>query len=456
MAMHPRASLIPVTAMVFLVLMGGTLASGRAQSGPDTCPPALVLGSRGSGSPDSGSMGAPGDAFFQELRRRLPGVQNWANPYPAVGVFSWNWRQLVNGLGAATKLSGLGLGAYHDSVMDGERRLLGRIRTIAARCGTQTPIILTGYSQGAQATADVFQRDLTAKERALITGVVLFGDPYFNSSDKAVAQGSFSGRRNGLLGKRPTFMSPDRRIVSYCHSHDPICQGFGIALGGVPVADPGSLTLKQHSNYTKFGEPAKAANLIAARSAFIYRFPLPRIQSVIDSACGGGTLVAEYDRKVLNNRLAVSATFAWTYVPTEDDHIRVWQTGPTSFCWVTLGSGRIRTVAGKSPSGSGQLADGVTGQVLDAYVGHADGTSLDPSAKRSGFIGTLDWHCQIVNHAPQPCYSTQDYTNLLVNATSRYTDWEYRVRSDSGDIWWNAHDPAGTTTAVIVSGDITH
>ena len=57
----------------------------------------------------------------------------------------------------------------------------------------------------------------------MVAAMVLFGDPYFNRQAKKVDRGSYSGRRGGILGERPLF---DHKafILSYCHSHDPICK----------------------------------------------------------------------------------------------------------------------------------------------------------------------------------------------------------------------------------------
>lgn len=225
-----------------------------------------MLASRGSGDTlgkDHG-LSAPGLALTNGLRRTIPDVAKWANPYDAVGVFKWNLRQLANGGGAITKLPGLG--AYHASVVQGKRLLDAEVASIASVCGNRTALILVGYSQGAQVTADVYQRQLTSAQRSVVAAVVLFGDPYFNGGDRRADHGSFSGRRDGLLGRRPPFGANGRTLVlSYCHSHDPICQGLFFRLGPTRTLDPGSLTVKQHTNYTKFGEPQQAADMIAER-----------------------------------------------------------------------------------------------------------------------------------------------------------------------------------------------
>lgn len=255
---------LALTLLAVLAGLGG-LAGGTATAKPYLqCPSVMLLGSRGSGdklSKDEG-IGRPELALKEALKELIPGLESWANPYDAVSVFGWNLRELANGAGAASKLSGIGVGAYHDSVVNGRNKLAQRVRELIRDCD-DTAIVLAGYSQGAQVTADVFQRDLGEAERTKVRAMVLFGDPYFNGGDRTVARGSFSGRRDGLLGKRTAFSSNGSLALSYCHSHDPICQGLFFRVGPTRTPDPGAFTFEQHKNYTSFGEPAEAAKAIA-------------------------------------------------------------------------------------------------------------------------------------------------------------------------------------------------
>lgn len=261
-------------ALVLSLLAAGPPVTAPAAAVPSrlsACPRVEVLASRGSGDllgKDKG-LSAPGSVFTTRLESLIGDVEPWANPYHAVGVFSWNLRKLapalINGLGAATKLSGLGLGAYHDSVVGGKRLLEDEIDTLSRDCPGTTKLVLIGYSQGAQVTADVYQHSLTATQRNAVAAIVLFGDPYFNGGDRAVDRGSFSGRRDGFLGRRPAFGSTGKTLVlSYCHSHDPICQGVLFRVGPTRTLDTGALTFRQHLNYTSFSEPQQAATLVAS------------------------------------------------------------------------------------------------------------------------------------------------------------------------------------------------
>ena len=158
-----------------------------------------------------------------------------ANTYPAKGNFSL--------LGAALHTGG----SYYSSVVQGKDWLSNEIATIGARCPS-AKMILTGYSQGAQVTADVYQNGSTSH----VLAVVLFGDPYFNSRDSRVDRGNFRVGPKGGLGSRPKFNGG--HVLSYCHANDPVCQ-----FGSNPIA-----LFTNHSNYDKLNEPAQAAQAVAS------------------------------------------------------------------------------------------------------------------------------------------------------------------------------------------------
>jgi predicted esterase len=113
--------------------------------------------------------------------------------------------------------------AYHQSEHEGEVDLTKIIQSqLAGSCANQTKIILLGYSQGAQATGNVYQ-DLPAAQAKHIAAIVLFGDPFYNHKDKAADQPPRS--LDGALGTRPEFEpSKTTDVLSYCNPKDPICQ----------------------------------------------------------------------------------------------------------------------------------------------------------------------------------------------------------------------------------------
>jgi Cutinase len=210
-------------------------------SATSNCPAYLIIDSRGSGELP-GAISRPGSRFFEEFQRLHPSevVRVVANAYPAAG--SWNIA------GAVLKLPF----GYHTSVVTGKTWLSGKIAAFERIC-PQTPMILTGYSQGAQVTADVYD-GLRPGTRVL--GAVLFGDPYFNSRDRIADRGDFKRGLDGVLGTRPIFELKGS-VLSYCHQHDPVCQG---PLSYVELA---RYRFSRHDNYDKLGEPEEAAQYFA-------------------------------------------------------------------------------------------------------------------------------------------------------------------------------------------------
>jgi hypothetical protein len=235
------------SAAVASCLGAATLLLGsavKAEAANRNCPDFLIIGSRGSGNApgqDEG-LGAPGKAFADRFTALVGKnrVKVSYNPYEAVGILPALQqvlsfltaqpgisrkvnavRNALNGVGALARQPRIG--AYHDSVLDGESKLRTTIEDEQASC-KNTKLLLVGYSQGAQVSADVYQQ-LSASKRQNVFGVVLFGDPRYSRS--SFADQARLGN-NGILPVRGEFPDGSRGIVlSYCHARDPICQGLG-------------------------------------------------------------------------------------------------------------------------------------------------------------------------------------------------------------------------------------
>jgi Cutinase len=224
-------------------------SSGPVHNG---CAAYGVIDSRGSGEP-AGELSPPRAAVAAELRMRHPGlrVADYWNPYPAVGLKN-DPRQWLNAIGAGSHIEPLG--AYHGSVADGEQWLRQFVPHEAHRCPA-TKLILVGYSQGAQVTGGVDQRNLTDGVKRHIAATLLFGDPYFNPRDRGADHGNYDHDRSGALGKRPSF-ARDTKVRSLCHRRDPVCQDVW---HGVPEPHL-FLTwgFEQHENYP--ADATKAAS----------------------------------------------------------------------------------------------------------------------------------------------------------------------------------------------------
>jgi hypothetical protein len=210
-----RPSALSGVAVLVVVLVAtiGTLAAPAAQAAISPT------------SPTSGPFGYL--VWLQDVPACVPARDNElafvrarVNGRPLYPFFPYKDGGGANGLGAILKIARLG--AYHDSVVDGRRWLRDRVKRQIKLCGTKTKIFLTGFSQGAQVTADTYQRDLRAEQRRYVTGVALFGDPYFNHRDEKARRGNHQWV-SGVLGRRRREFN-NSRVVSYCHKWDPVCQ----------------------------------------------------------------------------------------------------------------------------------------------------------------------------------------------------------------------------------------
>jgi hypothetical protein len=223
------------------------------------CPKYIVYDSRGSGE-DKGKISNPGREFLKGFKERLSalhasgGISETPNPYDAVGVFSWrHFSQDVNGLGAFLGIHQLG--AYHDSEKEGKTKVRNFVtKQIMGACGSQSKLVLLGYSQGAQATADAYQ-ELSRGQRTRIAAVVLWGDPLYNHDDHAADRDSRAF--NGSLGRRDKF-EDGSKVFSYCNTHDPICQS------GLAPPQLAYYRLKEHSLYWTTDEAKNDGSAVAS------------------------------------------------------------------------------------------------------------------------------------------------------------------------------------------------
>lgn len=121
-------------------------------------------------------------------------------------------------------------GEYFRSKEEGSELLHEYLLERALDCPA-TKFVVMGYSQGAHAAGDQL-----ALEPKFITdriaAFVMFGDPRFNPEASYVL-GTYDSRDHGLAGPRSTsdFSSWSKRVYSFCHQNDMICQGIGIGHG---------------------------------------------------------------------------------------------------------------------------------------------------------------------------------------------------------------------------------
>ncbi|WP_161962387.1 fibronectin type III domain-containing protein [Nocardioides speluncae] len=255
---------LAVLAALLQAVQVATAAPARADD--PSCKPYIVLGSRGSGqkmdNPPSG-LGNEVNDFTEKLKAKLPAdsVEVWANPYPAMNAVVGGigdlatWIDLL--LNQNQNLS-VGIATYTRSVASGIAVLKDQIEHEIERC-SQSKLILAGYSQGAQVSADVYEL-LSPEQRGHVLGMAMWGDPRFNGASKAV-RGDFNPKRGGMLNflysKRPEF--PDhQKVASYCHDGDPICQGIRTVF-----------RMSQHLNYHTVGDAASTITYTQRAATFI-------------------------------------------------------------------------------------------------------------------------------------------------------------------------------------------
>jgi predicted esterase len=164
--------------------------------------------------------------------------------------------------GGPIKLAGAALKlphGYHQSVVKMKDWLRERLKELATDC-PKAKIILSGYSQGAQAVGDVYQEQSWAE----VVGVVLFGDPYYNHTDSSdrfglnvKAKKRIKTKLDGALAApRPRKAFTSQKVLSFCHQEDSVCQ----ALSKYELVE---YKTSQHTNYTTYGEPGTAAKYFA-------------------------------------------------------------------------------------------------------------------------------------------------------------------------------------------------
>lgn len=253
-----RIKFLALPALLAAVFFAAVTEQAQAATARLKCPDMLVIDSRGSGEP-AGQLSAPGQVFVKELQglRKKSNIRWVSNFYPAASIWG-GWRRLLNLLGA--KLPIPDLGAYRASEKDGVSGVGWAVSYEARQCPS-TLIVLTGYSQGAQAAADFVQ-----KGPVNVAAVVLFGDPKFNGSDPA-ARGTYVSRLHGALGKRAVFAGRPM-VLSYCHGRDPVCQ-----FNPRHPFDMYTWGMTQHDNYDWLGKPAEPKE--AARIVAEKLLPLP-------------------------------------------------------------------------------------------------------------------------------------------------------------------------------------
>ncbi|GAA4169062.1 hypothetical protein GCM10022287_05140 [Gryllotalpicola koreensis] len=202
---------------------------------PPNCPDYEFIGARGSGE-DNGvpaktryttanptlGMGGPVSDVFKRVAATAAAngvtITPYPVPYPAIGIDVIGGDALVSG----------DLGGYTKSVELGAHAAAAELDRLSRSC-PRTGVIISGYSQGAQAMVEAVL-SATPSARKSIVAAVFFGNTYFDSSDAAGDYGSFAPGLDGYLVHSGANGSSDwagefhgAPIFDYCHDGDPIC-----------------------------------------------------------------------------------------------------------------------------------------------------------------------------------------------------------------------------------------
>lgn len=208
-----------------------------------SCPVYKIIDSRGSGSP-LWTVSPPGNAFVAALRTLTGAAQISVviNPYPAVAL-------------TLADLHAPPSRGYTASVAEGQSDLASLLSQVQGSGCPRTKLILTGYSQGAQVVANVYE-SLATRTRARILAVILFGDPDFNYRDGTVDRGTYRAH-DGVYGPRKPFVIPrGSAVLSYCNRYDPACQS-------VRLSEFVRYGFSQHENYPSEPYERTAATIVA-------------------------------------------------------------------------------------------------------------------------------------------------------------------------------------------------
>jgi len=168
------------------------------------CPDYEFIGARGSGE-DNGipaktrytsanptlGMGGPVSDIFKRISGTAADnhvtIAPYAVPYPAVGLDVISGDALVSG----------DLSAYSKSVELGAHAAAAELERVSRTC-PDTGVIMSGYSQGAQAIVEAVLSATPSARRALVAAV-FFGNTFFNSANTADDYGSFAPGLDGYL-----------------------------------------------------------------------------------------------------------------------------------------------------------------------------------------------------------------------------------------------------------------
>ncbi|TWS24640.1 cutinase family protein [Tsukamurella conjunctivitidis] len=215
--MKIRQALVGALSALALAVSPVALLAPTATADPGGCGTMQVIAAPGTTETHVGDTrpmaqrGLMGN-WGQQLQQRVPGAQVQMVSYPA--QVGGPVAGLVTGQQTPEKAS----------VGQGYSTMQTMLQQTAARC-PGTPIVLSGYSQGAQIAGDlcssVGQGKVAGVQARQIRSCELFGDPKKGSGDKTM--GGRETPFSGLLGNGRDMGELANRTYQACEISDPIC-----------------------------------------------------------------------------------------------------------------------------------------------------------------------------------------------------------------------------------------
>jgi cutinase len=254
-----------------------------------SCPTVRFLGVRGSGE-HSGFGYTVGDVLAT-VNHSLSNVNvgNWTDDYWAVNVNPQEPRYNSE---------------YITSVKQGIKNLQAEVQSSVQSCSS-VPLLIAGYSQGAEVVDDWFLSAEANGLRGHVVGIVLLGDPRFNPAQELpVDQGSFNHRRQGVgpiqfrpaggtFGTLVNYSAADANMIrSFCVAHDPICNYAGGDMAACSANGVWSfLASCAHLNYQKLKISGSETYTTAAGRFLVSRYhAMPRIDAGSTGTGSSGTV----------------------------------------------------------------------------------------------------------------------------------------------------------------------
>ena len=185
---------------------------------------------------------------------------------------------------------------------------------------------------------------------------------------------------------------------------------------------------------------AIAVGLTAAATAVSGSGPTLDLSPLRPSQCLPGTLVVNVTQHIISDADSGVAGNYWAF-DNYERHIKVWQTGLTTYCAIVRYDGEFTTVAGPSPQNTGTVAADIQGEFKGGYRTTQFTGTWAPTKPTSGDLGTFDYACVLsAGNSVATCPGHVDWTTFYFSGTSGFdlAWWGWIYKTDANGTWVNA------------------